>query len=501
MPLCRSSWGHIPSRMTTGATIRGTRGPGAQRALSPERAAKLELDQLRLAEQNIQPSLYSMPVFAAVVAVLLSAWIEPSDLFAWFLIFCATSARYWIADRFLQMESPSPEQVQRWHTGLAWGTVATNIVWMFPQFWFYYRCSDTGQMFLALIACCSLSSGVVMVAASRKLLIATIVTFGAAIVFPPLLIADPLHIGLSFMGMGLTLYLAHVGWSVHLAARDLFLTREDKNELIEQLAAAKFESDRARQKAEAASQAKSEFLANMSHELRTPLNAILGFSDLMQKQIFGSLGSHQYLEYSQHINDSGRHLLGLINDVLDLAKIEAGRMTVKAVDLNIRECLQQSLRLFEVRAASGQVTLKCEADKDLPMLHADERGMHQVLLNLISNAVKFTPPGGTVTAFARYLNSGELEIGVTDTGVGIDPADVEAVFAAFGQGRHDISTPEKGTGLGLPIVKGLVEAHGGSVRLDSTLGKGTTITCRFPRERVTAPQPAPLRLAAMQTSR
>jgi two-component system cell cycle sensor histidine kinase PleC len=115
--------------------------------------------------------------------------------------------------------------------------------------------------------------------------------------------------------------------------------------------------------------------------------------------------------------------------------------------------------------------------------------------------VKFTPPGGTVTAFARSLPSGEVEIGVSDTGVGIDPADIEAVFAAFGQGRHDISSPEKGTGLGLPIVKGLVEAHGGSVRLDSTLGRGTTITCRFPRERVTAPQPAPLRLAAMQNTR
>lgn len=487
--------------MSNGATIRTSPAAHASRALSPERAAKLELDQVRLAERNIQPSLYSMPLFAAVVCVLLSAWISPSDLFAWFLIFSITSLRYWIADKFLQIENPTPDQVRKWHNGLTAGSVVTNIIWMFPQWWFYFQCNGTGQMLLTLIACCSLSGGVVMIAASRQMLFITIATFGSAIFIPPLIVGEPLHLAIGLMGFGFTLYLAHVGWSVHLSARDLFLTREDKNELIEQLAAAKFESDRARQKAEAASQAKSEFLANMSHELRTPLNAILGFSDLMQKQIFGNLGSHQYVEYSGHINDSGRHLLGLINDVLDLAKIEAGRMTVKAVDLNIRECIQQALRLFEVRAASGQVTLKCEADRDLPLLHADERGTHQILLNLISNAVKFTPPGGTVTAFARNLPSGEVEIGVSDTGVGIDPADIEAVFAAFGQGRHDISSPEKGTGLGLPIVKGLVEAHGGSVRLDSTLGRGTTITCRFPRERVTAPQPAPLRLAAMQNTR
>jgi two-component system cell cycle sensor histidine kinase PleC len=486
--------------MSNGATIRTSPAAHANRALSPERAAKLELDQLRLAEKNIQPSLYTMPLLAAVLCVLLSAWVDPSELFAWFLIFCTTSARYWVADKFLEIENPMPGQVRNWHNGLTWSTVVTNLGWMFPQCWFYFQCDETGQMLLSLIACCSLS-GVVMVASSRKLLFATVLTYGPAIWIPPLFIADPLHIGMSVMGFILMLYFTYVGWSVHLSSRDLFLTRDDKNELIEQLAAAKFESDKARQKAEAASQAKSEFLANMSHELRTPLNAILGFSDLMQKQIFGNLGSHQYVEYSGHINDSGRHLLGLINDVLDLAKIEAGRMTVKAVDLNIRESMQQALRLFEVRAASGQVTLICEADRDLPLLHADERGTHQILLNLISNAVKFTPPGGTVTAFARSLPSGEVEIGVSDTGVGIDPADIEAVFAAFGQGRHDISSPEKGTGLGLPIVKGLVEAHGGSVRLDSTLGRGTTITCRFPRERVTAPQPAPLRLAAMQNTR
>jgi two-component system cell cycle sensor histidine kinase PleC len=487
--------------MSNGATIRTSPAAHANRALSPERAAKLELDQLRLAEANMQPALYALPAFALVIGFLLAAWIPVNELAVWFAAVCASSARFAIGGVFLQLTNPTPAQVRRWHIGLSLLTVLSSVIWMYPLLGFYFRCSDTGQMLLSLVAAGSLSAGAVMTPASPKLIWSALIPYTLAMVVPPALIGDPLHIGLAVLSLGYCLFMAHVAYTVHMSAKDLFLTREDKNELIEQLAAAKFESDRARQKAEAASQAKSEFLANMSHELRTPLNAILGFSDLMQKQIFGNLGSHQYVEYSGHINDSGRHLLGLINDVLDLAKIEAGRMTVKAVDLNIRECMQQALRLFEVRAASGQVTLKCETDRDLPLLHADERGTHQILLNLISNAVKFTPPGGTVTAFGRNLPSGEVEIGVSDTGVGIDPADIEAVFAAFGQGRHDISCPEKGTGLGLPIVKGLVEAHGGSVRLDSTLGRGTTITCRFPRERVTAPQPAPLRLAAMQNTR
>ena len=156
-----------------------------------------------------------------------------------------------------------------------------------------------------------------------------------------------------------------------------------------------------------------------------------------------------------------------------------------------------SRSLFEVRAIDAKINFKHDVENDLPLLIADERGVHQVLLNLISNAVKFTPAGGTITVFAKRSINGGMEIGVSDTGVGIDPDDINAVFEAFGQGRHDIATAEKGTGLGLPIVRGLVEAHGGKVRLESQLGKGTTVACFFPRERLTAPQPIPIKMAAV----
>lgn len=467
--------------------------------LSPERTAKLELDQLRLAERNLQPALFAMPAFALVVSLLLVAWIPVHELALWFVAVSASSIRFCAGGVFLDLEEPPAATVRRWHVALTWLTVASNMIWMYPLIGFYFRCSETGQMLLSLVAAGSLSGAAVMTPASGRIIWAALVPYTLAMVVSPAIVGDPFHLGLAVLSLGFCLFMGYVAYNVHISAKELFLTRDDKIDLIEQLAAAKFDSDKTRQRAEAANQAKSEFLANMSHELRTPLNAILGFSDLMRNQIFGPLGSHQYLEYSNHISDSGHHLLGLINDVLDLAKIEAGRLVLRPVELALNESIKQALKLFEVRAADQQITLRHERDKDLPLLLADERAIHQVLLNLISNAVKFTPAGGSVTVFARNKPNGTLDVGVTDTGVGIDPDDIQAVFAAFGQGRHDISTPEKGTGLGLPIVRGIIEAHGGKVSLESELGKGTTITCHFPRERISAPQPAPMRLAATQS--
>jgi two-component system cell cycle sensor histidine kinase PleC len=490
----KMQWGESSHRdMNANINSTGRIGMPSAALLSPERAAKLEFEQVRLAERNLRPMLYSLPILGALTCVLLAAWINPAHLIAWHLLLCASCARYWISEKFLEFPHMSPDQIARWHPVLAWGLAGANIVWIIPQYAFFDQCSESGQMLLFLIGCCSLSCMLVMVASSTRMLWATIIPLGSAVVIPPILQGEPVMLALAGLGLGLTLYLGHVAWNINRGARELFLTREDKNELIEQLASAKFESDKARQRAEAASLAKSEFLANMSHELRTPLNAILGFSDIMQREIFGPLGAHQYAEYTGHINESGRHLLGLINEILDLARIESGRVALRLVEVNIRDAVRSATRAFELPAAEKNITLETDFDRNLPCLHADERGTQQILLNLISNAVKFTPCGGTVTVFARSLPTGELELGVRDTGGGIDPEDIDAVFAGFGRGRHDITSSKKGAGLGLPIVKGLVEAHGGKVTLQSELGKGTSIACRFPRERVTAPQPAQVR--------
>jgi two-component system cell cycle sensor histidine kinase PleC len=281
------------------------------------------------------------------------------------------------------------------------------------------------------------------------------------------------------------LYMYYLSKQVHNTARSMLQLRYDKNDLIEALERSKHESDIARLRAEAASRSKSEFLANMSHELRTPLNAIIGFSEMINSGAF----AHKTEEYSKLIRDSGHHLLTLINDILDLAKIEAGRMTLHETDLDLRVLISECQTLMAGRAQGGWITLHTEVPADCPKLRGDERALKQILLNLISNAVKFTPPDGKVTVSAHPQPDGSLAIAVIDDGMGIAEHDQKRVFENFGQGRHDVVTSDKGTGLGLPIVKGLVEAHGGRVTLQSAVGEGTRITIYMPASRVVAREP------------
>ena len=461
------------------------------------RALKLQFEQFGVVYKNNTPTAFAMPVFALIISIMLLEWVPFTDL-AWWVAAVTVVCGAQGALNALYRRSPAREaDTPRWIVVYATAIVILSIVWIAPAFLFWNECGDLGHLLIGLVMACSVAGVAATMSPCPPLAAASLIPYAIGLIVPPLFAGTTFYYLLSALGLGFSLFMLHLARQVFLTTRDMLTLREDKNNLIEQLTAAKFESDNARLKAETASQAKSEFLANMSHELRTPLNAILGFSDIMKGEVFGSLGSTQYLEYSEHIHTSGQHLLGLINDILDLAKIEAGRFSVHAVELNMREAVHNALKLFEVRAIDARIDFKMDVEKDLPHLLADERGIHQILLNLVSNAVKFTPTGGTVTVFARRASNGGMDVGVADTGVGIDPSDVNTVFEAFGQGRHDIANIEKGTGLGLPIVRGLVEAHGGKIKLESHLGKGTTFTCWFPRERLTAPQPVPIRLAAV----
>ncbi|MFM9863394.1 MAG: sensor histidine kinase [Micropepsaceae bacterium] len=467
------------------------------RALPSARLAKLQHDQLLLVQRNIAPSVVAMPLFSIVISMMLSAWVPLWLLAVWVGCVTAASAAMGVSYVLHKRSGQTLAETPRW-TAISFANAATfAFAWVAPSLFFWGYCDGTGHMLLALVFACCVAGCAALQSPCPPLLVATFIPYAMALIVPPLFEGEPFYWGLSALGLGFSLFMVHLARNIYQTARDMLLLREDKNELIEQLTAAKIESDKARSRAEAASQAKSKFLANMSHELRTPLNAILGFSEVMRDEVFGNLGSRQYVGYASDIHKSGEHLLGLINDVLDLSRIEAGRFVVRAEEINVPEAIKAAYAMFEMRASASGIRLKAEIDPALPLLLADERACRQILINLISNAVKFTPAGGTVTTFARRSAGGGMEVGVTDTGAGIDPADVATVFEAFGQGRHDIAVNEKGTGLGLPIVRGLVEAHGGKVRLDSVLGKGTTVLCTFPRERLSAPQPVPIRLATV----
>ncbi len=256
---------------------------------------------------------------------------------------------------------------------------------------------------------------------------------------------------------------------------------QDRELLIENLRQAKDEADRAHAQAVAASKAKSEFLANMSHELRTPLNAIIGFSDIVRTRAFGD--SDKYPEYGGFIHQSGHHLLALISDILDLAKIEAGRKGMFAEPIDVTGVVLDEVRLVQEKAAEKGIGVASVLPRHLPLLNADIHAVRQILNNLLSNAVKYTPPGGSVEVSLALNVAGEIELCVSDTGIGIAPEDQTQLFDRLGHGRPDIiTTAERGTGLGLPIVKGLVEMHDGRVKLDSELGQGTRMIVIFPAQ-------------------
>lgn len=235
----------------------------------------------------------------------------------------------------------------------------------------------------------------------------------------------------------------------------------------------------ARDSAQLADRAKSEFLANMTHELRTPLNAVIGFAEVLRDELYGPLGSPQYNDFVADIYDSGRHLLAVIDDILDLSKIEVGRRELRPHPMDITRTIDSAVRMLVHRANSGGVTVSCAYDDALPFLDGEERGVKQILLNLLTNAVKFTPRGGHVTISAK-LNDG-LDLVVSDNGVGIAPEDQERVFTPFVQLEAGGLQRYEGAGLGLALVKSLAEMHDATVALQSAVDEGTTITVHFPK--------------------
>jgi two-component system cell cycle sensor histidine kinase PleC len=298
------------------------------------------------------------------------------------------------------------------------------------------------------------------------------------------LLGGTLNYSLAAVVVGGEIFFVYLAGQLHRSELETITHQSEKDSLINELEEARNMSDEARRHAEQANIAKSQFLATMSHELRTPLNAIIGFSEVLHSELLGPHNVPQYKEYAGDIHASGLHLLNLINELLDLSRIEAGKYELNEEVVSLIDIAEDCRRMVEIRAKAKGIELTFTHGNNLPKLWGDERAIRQVVLNLLSNAIKFTPQSGKVSLVVTRSGDGGQMISVRDNGPGIPEEEIETVLSSFGQGSLAQKTAEQGAGLGLPIVQKIMELHQGRFDLFSKLRFGTEVIATFPRARV-----------------
>jgi len=444
-----------------------------------------DYELLRQFAQNRLSASLAIVLLIVTIGFLSGVWTGALSAGVWTAAVLLIHAVILATCRRFLAEAPGGVSILAWRVrfilldlcfGTAWMLNVTRIVQQEPG-------SGTFMLFVMLLIV-AVSS---MLASSLPMAMfaATVpVTFAVALAF--VLRLDMQGYLLAMMALtaqGYFTMLAHRLYSTTLATLE---ARAEKDALIGELEQAKAKSDEARRHAEAANIAKSRFLAQMSHELRTPLNAILGFSEVMKSEVFGPHAVPTYREYAGDIHNSGVHLLNLINEILDLSRIEAGHYELNEEAVSLADVVEDCHRLLKLRARNRGLTIHELFEPELPRLWADERAARQIVLNLLSNAIKFTPQGGEVWLKVGWTASGGQYMSVRDNGPGIPEEEISVVLASFGQGTNAIKSAEQGTGLGLPIAKSLVDLHGGTFTLKSKLREGTEVIVTFPPERAMA---------------
>lgn len=460
--------------------------PARDTALKPE----LEYELLCMFARNERSALITIPTLAVISVFALLFW-APNHLEAlgWCSLVIAT--KFFMTATCSGILGLPRAEVNVAHTkkrllfiefvsGLSWAGLAT-VGTTTPD--------AAAHVFVLAALIVLLALRMTFASTVMPVLLAGTIPMTIAVVARLIWQGHPFYFAMAFMAIGLQIYILVLARDLYATALAMLEYRSEKDSLIAELEAEKTISDEARHRAEAANIAKSRFLATMSHELRTPLNAILGFSEVMQAQVLGPIESPQYREYVGHIHSSGRHLLHLINEILDLTRIEAGLYDLNETGLRLKDVVDDCCRLLHLKAQSKDLHVRIDVAEGLPSVWADERAVRQILLNLMSNAIKFTPRGGhIVISLTRSPGRGGGQVlAVRDDGPGIPADELPKVLQPFGQGSLAYETAEGGTGLGLSIVKSLVDLHGGRFSLTSELGKGTTASVEFPPDRVLEP--------------
>jgi two-component system cell cycle sensor histidine kinase PleC len=444
-----------------------------------------DYELLRMFAQNRLSASLVVLLLVATVGFLSSLWTGAATAGVWTASVLLIHAVMVTKCRQFLATPPFEVNVKAWRIRFVILDLFFGLAWMFNLVQPVGVSENTGTFMLFVMLLVVAVASMLAFSVPIAVFAATVPVTGAVAINFALKgnLHDYILATMAVTAQGYFLLLAH---RLYSSALQTLQARAEKDMLIGELEQAKTISDEARHRAEAANISKSRFLAQMSHELRTPLNAILGFSEVMKNEIFGQHTVAAYKDYSNDIHDSGQHLLGLINEILDLSRIEAGRYELNEEAISLGNVVQDCHHLMKLRAKNRKITIHEVFEPDLPRVWADERAIRQIALNLLSNAVKFTPQGGDIWIKIGWTASGGQYISVKDSGPGIPEDEIPVVLASFGQGSNAIKSAEQGAGLGLPIAKSLVDLHGGTFTLKSKLRVGTEVIIALPPERIMA---------------
>jgi two-component system cell cycle sensor histidine kinase PleC len=455
-----------------------------EQSLPSEKGTPWQGDLLQMFLRNQMHVAPTMPILVVLMGVTAMLWTPVLVVLAWMVGAIGCNALQILMCRYYFRQERTLEEQRDWIGMMSALELMLGTFWVVPLFLFWPNSDGTeGSFLLAAIMAVSAVRFLIVSNFMPVLIAGTgVITIGIALRCVSQ--GEPIYFALAGIIITLEVFFLFIARQLQETARDMIIFRGQKDVLIAELKLARDHAESEKQKADTANRAKSSFLANMSHELRTPLNAILGFSEVLEREMFGPLSNNTYKDYAGDIHTSGRYLLTLINDILDLSRIEAGRREFREEPIALGEAFAGAVRLLEKSAASKSIAIEIDVAETMPRILGDSRAVGQVIINLLNNAIKFTQNRGHVTLTARRANNGAIELSIKDNGPGIPAEEIEQAMSAFTRGSLATKKAVDGAGLGLSIVKGIMELHDGSVSITSTAGNGTEVICEFPAKRV-----------------